>query len=228
MIGFVIFFSLTFRSCNYIIHDGEYLFGVVMYCLLIGGIFGYIGKIIGKKFMAEQEPKEVVFLKRYKKVLISIAAISLVLTYFYNDIKYLIIEKPASSKLVNNLENLNGTWAWHDKKNDDTWMMILCTSKDGLSGSYKIGHMYDKWGRTSSEIEVIDQGNFKLIEDYDRYRDKAYVAIRQENNHRIFVITQIENKFASDWMLRLCTVEEEMFGEAMVKLDNDCSSTNEK
>jgi hypothetical protein len=131
-------------------------------------------------------------------------------------------EKPNGS-LSSGLANLNGEWHWHDKKQDESFWLLICTN-DGKSGTYQLYDKQDQWAQNKKvEPYLRESGSFILEEGYDLYGDKAYVGINKETNQRAFVITQLENKYSSDWMLRIARIEDDMFAEQMDKLSNDCN-----
>jgi hypothetical protein len=132
-----------------------------------------------------------------------------------------------TSSLKNNLSNLNGEWSWHDKKQDETYWLNICYNESSKSGTYKIQNKADDWGSsTNNELHTISAGNFILTEGQDRYGDKAYVAINTSNSSPVFAVTQLENRFASDWLLRISMIEDDMFGHSMTKLSNQCTPVN--
>ena len=155
--------------------------------------------------------------------------IGLVIIYFlFNFIRNTTtVYSDVESTLKNNLSNLNGEWSWHDKKQDETYWLNICYNESSKSGTYKIQNKADDWGsNTNNQLHTISAGNFILSEGQDRYGDKAYVAKNTSNSNPVFVITQLENRFASDWLLRISVIEDDMFGQSMTKLSNECIPIN--
>lgn len=134
-------------------------------------------------------------------------------------------DQSPSSSLENNLGNLNGEWYWHNKKQQENWWLILCYDEKSKQGTYELWHKYDDWGSDKkNDLKKMDEGNFTLTEGFDMYRGRAYVGKKNSNGPNVFAITQIDNRYAVDWFLRLSTIEDEMFGEGMTKTSNSCDS----
>lgn len=128
-----------------------------------------------------------------------------------------------NSNLRNNLSYLNGKWSWRDKKNEETWWLTICLDSDNRKGSYNINMRQDDWAsKTENKTESINSGNFIIEQGYDMYGDKAYVAKDSKNNHISFLITQLENKYATDWLLKIGDIQDQQFGEGMNKISNNC------
>ncbi len=128
-----------------------------------------------------------------------------------------------SSSLKDNLSNLNGEWGYKNNKEDETWWLQICYNEDSKSGTYLLSQKYDSWGEGNNQnIKTVSEGPFTLVEGYDRYGDKAYIGKNTTNGNAVFAITQLENKYAVDWLLRISMIEDVMFGEHMSKLSNEC------
>jgi len=129
------------------------------------------------------------------------------------------------STLKNNLSNLNGEWWWDDKKQDESFWLKICFNESDNNGTYKILKKADNWGnKNNNPLHTLKSGSFKLTEGKDRYGDKAYVAIDISNSTPVFLITQLENNLARDWLLRISVIEDDMFGESMTKTSNKCDN----
>lgn len=128
-----------------------------------------------------------------------------------------------SSSLKYNLSNLNGEWGYKNNKEDETWWLQICYNGSAKNGTYVLSQKYDAWGEDKApQLKTISQGQFTLIEGYDSYGDKAYIGRNITTGNSIFAITQIENKYAVDWLLRISMLEDVMFGERMSKISNEC------
>jgi hypothetical protein len=125
--------------------------------------------------------------------------------------------------LKDNLQNLNGQWGFKNEKDDEFWQLNICYNNDSKTGTYVLKQKYDSWGKSEEQkINTVSEGSFSLAEGFDRYGDKAYVGNNSVTGNQVFVITQLENKYASDWSLRITMIEQDMFGEHMTKLSNEC------
>jgi hypothetical protein len=126
-------------------------------------------------------------------------------------------------RLKNNLENLNGEWSWKNSKEGEFWWIRICFNNETQTGTYQILQQYDNWGDDkNNKVESIDEGSFQLKEGYDIFGDKAYVGANTLNGNTAFLITQLDNNLAVDWLLRIRLVEKEQFGERMHKVSNKC------
>jgi hypothetical protein len=90
--------------------------------------------------------------------------------------------------------------------------------ENGNSGSYVLYRRADQWGENTktSNPKTIQSGSFLLVEDYDMYGDRALVSKDQADNKKAFLI----NTFG---MIKICTIEDDMFAKAMERIDRDCS-----
>ena len=132
-------------------------------------------------------------------------------------------ETATYNTLKNNLGNLNGEWSYKNNKENETWWLRVCYNEETKSGTYVLSQKYDSWGdNTNSKVKTISEGPFRLIEGYDRYGDKAYVGENSTNGNSVFAITQIENEYADDWLLRISLIEDVMFSKGMIKVSNEC------
>jgi hypothetical protein len=151
----------------------------------------------------------------------------LILLFFY--IKF--IGRPnasayesVSSSLRNNLANLNGEWSYHNQKAEEMWWLQICYSDKTRKGTYLLSQKNDSWGANKNrQVRIISEGAFDLVEGYDRYGDKAYVGKNTETGNAVFAVTQLENRYATDWLLRISLIEDDMFGEYMRKVKNECN-----
>ena len=127
-------------------------------------------------------------------------------------------------KLKNNLSNLNGEWSWKNTKEGEFWWLRVCFNSETQNGTYQILQQYDNWGdNNKNKVETIDEGSFQLKEGYDLFGDKAYIGVNTLNGNTAFLITQLDNNLAIDWLLRIRLVEKEQFGERMHKVSNKCN-----
>ena len=189
---------------------------------IFGSIIGLVGLIIGRQFKTNKEISEIEFLKKHKKVIL-ISTLSLLgIILISNQLNSTsVFNDSISSTLENNIENLNGKWEYNNKKQNEFWFLEISYDESTKSGSYVLSQQNEAWGvNKNSEMRTIDKGIFNLVEGYDRYGHKAYVGENPKTNSSVFLITEIENKYAMDWMLRLRIIEEDMFGEKMNKINN--------
>lgn len=225
LIAFALFFILTFKSCSraWSGTDGTDYFSLTITSIVIGGIIGCVGLLIGKQFKTESSLKEKQFLVKYKKIIIIVLPSILLLLYFFGRYNPLLSAEKVSDSLKHNLSNLNGAWFYKSDKQDEKWWLQICYDETSKSGTYVLSRKEDSWGGNSEpKIQTVSEGSFNLIEGYDRYGDKAYVGQKTSTSTPVFVITQIENKYAADWLLRISEIEQEMFGEHMSKVSNEC------
>jgi hypothetical protein len=126
-------------------------------------------------------------------------------------------------KLKNNLSNLNGEWSWKNTKEGEFWWLRVCFNNETQTGTYQILQQYDNWGdNKKNKVETIEEGSFQLKEGYDIFGDKAYIGVNTLNGNTAFLITQLDNNLAIDWLLRIRLIEKEQFGERMHKVSNKC------
>jgi hypothetical protein len=132
-------------------------------------------------------------------------------------------EMELSNQLKDNLQNLNGEWAFKNDKEDENWWLQICFDSNKMQGTFILSQKYDSWGQNSnSKINIIDRGSFNLIEGYDMYKDKSYEGKNSSSGSTVFVITNLENPYSTDWHLRLRAIEDQMFGKYMTKVSNTC------
>lgn len=223
LMTFFIMFILTLRSCkSFLIGSSENYFALVISCIVIGTIFGLIGLVIGKYVKADQPPIENIIFKKYPLQIFGSLAVVFIGLYFYESWKPLLFDKDVKSELKNNLENLQGVWFWADNKNDEKWFISICLTNIEQSGYCVITKHKDTWGGEKEDIMLVDESNFRLKEGYDIYGDKAYVGVSSQTGKTLFLVTQIENRYAVDWFLRISQIQDEQFGEGMIKIRNDC------
>ncbi|MCF8430171.1 MAG: hypothetical protein K9G64_08575 [Bacteroidia bacterium] len=165
--------------------------------------------------------KNIVLFILSNKILSS--AIGLLLIYILYNVS-ISGKSNINSSLQNNLANLTGEWGWHDKKQEDNFWLTICFNQNSNTGTYKIQNKLDDWGGKKNTLNTISSGSFSLGEGHDRYGDKAYVATDISTSNPVFAVTQIENKYAIDWMLCLSMIEDDMFGYGMSKLSNNCNN----
>lgn len=135
---------------------------------------------------------------------------------------FLFKPKEISSNLRNNLKNLNGQWYFHNDKEDESFWLQICFDDKSKVGTFNISQKYDNWGGKNTEkTKTLSEGQFNLIEGFDRYGDKAYVG-QKKSGTPVFLVTQIENNLSTNWLLRISTIEDQMFGAGMTKLSDDC------
>lgn len=222
IIAFCIIFILTFKSCNDSWQGDNGYITLSIISSIFGLIIGLVGLVIGRQFKTNKEISEIEFLKKHKKTILisTISILGIILIYSQlNSIS--IFNNSISSTLENNLENLNGQWGYYNKNQHESWFLEINYDDATKSGSYILSQQNDRWGEDkNSEMTTIDKGIFNLVEGYDRYGHKAYVGENPKTNSSVFLITEIENKYAMDWMLRIRIIEEDMFGEKMYKINN--------
>lgn len=166
-----------------------------------------------KKVIVKLKKLSLVFFMPYWALIIS----SLLVFYTYGRIVRPSIE--ISSSLKNNLQNLNGLWGFYNEKEREHWSLQISYDLNTKKGNYVLSHKYDSWGEnTKNEVKKVSEGSFVLVEGYDRYGDKAFVGRNTATNNPVFIITQLENNLADDWLLRISMIEDQMLGEHMIKL----------
>lgn len=230
IIFFTIMFTITMRGCkSVLIGSSENYFFLTITSIVIGILFGVIGLIIGKNITTSNTPIEETFVKKYKYYLLSFFIVCLFGIYFYKSWSPLIFDKPITSELKNNLENLHGTWSWFNSKDAENWYLNICLSdKEQLTGNYALFQKYSSWGESKEpELKMISSGKFKIKEGYDYYGDKAYLGEDVDTKGLIFVINQLDNPYASDWHLRIGILQDIMFSKQMTKTNNDCVISEE-
>ncbi len=168
--------------------------------------------------------KNLVLLVLSNKILSSAIGLLLIYILFNISTNQMNGKTSVNSSLQNNLANLTGEWGWHDKKQEDNFWLTICFNQNSNTGTYKIQNKLDDWGGKKNTLNTISSGSFSLGEGHDRYGDKAYVATDISTSNPVFAVTQIENKYAIDWMLRLSMIEDDMFGYGMSKLSNNCNN----
>jgi hypothetical protein len=222
IIAFTFIFILTFKSCNDSWQGDNGYITLSIISSIFGLIIGLVGLVIGRQFKTSKEISEIEFLKRHKKIIL-ISTISLLgITFISNKLDIISnFNNSISSSLQNNLENLNGKWEYSNKKQHEFWFLEISYDDITKSGNYVLNQQNEGWGvNKSSKMRTIDKGSFNLVEGFDRYGHKAYVGENPDTNNSIFLITEVDNKYAMDWMLRLRIIEEDMFGEKMNKTSN--------
>jgi hypothetical protein len=220
IIAFTFIFILTFKSCNDSWQGTNGYITLSIISSIFGLIIGLVGLVIGKQFKTNKELSEVVFLKRYKKIILISAVTILGIIFISNQLNSVtIFSNSISSTLKNNLENLNGKWKYYNKNQHEYWAIEISYDNTTKSGSYTLRQQYEAWGEDKNqETKTIDKGNFNLIEGYDRFGNKAYIGENPDTNSTVFLITELDNTM--DWMLRLRIIEPDMFGEKMYKTSN--------
>jgi hypothetical protein len=225
-IAFTVFFIVTFKGCNNAWSGtaGTDYFSLTMISIIAGGIIGTVGLLIGKQFKTEKPVYEKEFLLRNKKIILFILPSILVILYFFGRYNSALNPNKVSDNLKNNLGNLNGEWAFKNDKEDETWWLQICCTEDAKNGTYILSRKPDSWGENTDDqqTKTVSTGEFKLVEGYDIYGDKAYIGKNKTTGNAVFAITQIENELAADWMLRISIIEDVMFGKQMNKLSNQC------
>jgi hypothetical protein len=226
LIAFSVFFLLTFKGCSNAWSGtaGTDYFSLTILSIIVGSIIGAVGLLIGKQFKTEKQVKEKEFIVKNKKLIFILLPSILVLLYFFGRYNPLFSSSDkVTDNLQNNLGNLNGEWGYKNDKEDETWWLQICYNEDSKNGTYILSKKYDSWGENNDQkIKTVSEGPFTLIEGYDRYGDKAYVGKNSNTGNAVFAITQIENKYAVDWLLRISMIEDVMFGKHMSKLSNEC------
>jgi hypothetical protein len=175
-----------------------------------------------KKLVAKLKSISIVFFMPYW---VLVAASSLVFYIYVSSFStnFSSNSNNISSSLKYNLSNLNGEWGYKNDKEDETWWLQICYNESAKNGTYVLSQKYDAWGEDKApQLKTISQGQFTLIEGYDSYGDKAYIGRNITTGNSVFAITQIENKYAVDWLLRIPMIEDVMFGERMSKISNEC------
>ncbi len=179
-------------------------------------------EVFRKKLVSKLKNLSVVFFMPYWALITA----SFLLFYIYGRVVSPDLGSDSSnisSSLKYNLSNLNGEWGYKNDKEDETWWLQICYNEDSKSGTYLLSQKYDSWGEGNNQkIKTVSEGPFTLVEGYDRYGDKAYIGKNTTNGNAVFAITQLENKYAVDWLLRISMIEDVMFGEHMSKLSNEC------
>ena len=179
-------------------------------------------EVFRKKLVSKLKNLSVVFFMPYWALITA----SFLLFYIYGRVVSPDLGSDSSnisSSLKYNLSNLNGEWGYKNNKEDETWWLQICYNEDSKSGTYLLSQKYDSWGEGNNQkIKTVSEGPFTLVEGYDRYGDKAYIGKNTTNGNAVFAITQLENKYAVDWLLRISMIEDVMFGEHMSKLSNEC------
>lgn len=179
-------------------------------------------EVFRKKLVSKLKNLSVVFFMPYWALITA----SFLLFYIYGRVVSPDLGSDSSnisSSLKYNLSNLNGEWGYKNDKEDETWWLQICYNEDSKSGTYLLSQKYDSWGEGNNQkIKTVSEGPFTLVEGYDRYGDKAYIGKNTTNGNAVFAITQLENKYAVDWFLRISMIEDVMFGEHMSKLSNEC------
>lgn len=222
MIAFAFIFILTFKSCSSSWQGTNGYITLTIISSIFGLIIGLVGLVIGKQFKTNKELSEIEFLKKHKKIILVSSLTILSIIIISNQFNSLtIFSNSISSTLENNLENLNGKWGYNNKKQHEFWFLDISYDNSTKSGRYVLTLQNDSWGGDkNSEKKTIDTGTFNLVEGYDRYGHKAYVGENPNSGSSVFLITEVDNKYAMDWMLRLRIIEEDMFGEKMDKISN--------
>ncbi len=225
LIAFSFFFLLTFKGCSHGWSgtSGTDYFSLTILSIVVGSIIGAVGLLIGKQFKTEQPLKEKEFIVKNKKLIFILIPSALVLLYFFGRYNPIFNSNEVTDNLQNNLGNLIGEWEYENKKEDETWWLQICYNEDAKNGTYVLRQKYDSWGENNDQkIKTVSEGPFTLIEGYDRFGDKAYIGKNNITGNAVFAITQIENRYAVDWLLRISIIEDVMFGKHMSKLSNEC------
>lgn len=222
IIAFAFIFIFIFKSCSSSWQGTNGYITLTIISSIFGLIIGLIGMIIGKQFKTNKELSEIEFFKKHKKVILLSALTLIGIVIISNQSNsFKLFSNSISSTLENNLENLNGKWGYNNKKHQEFWFLDIHYDNITKSGSYVLTQKNDSWGDDkNSEKKTIDSGTFNLVEGYDRYGHKAYVGENPKSGISVFLITEVDNEYALDWMLRLCKIEQDMFGEKMLKYSN--------
>lgn len=122
-----------------------------------------------------------------------------------------------SDDLTGDLGNLTGRWFYKNVKEREIWSLQICYSDATKSGTYAMYYKYDNWGEHGSTgYKLRNQGQFTLIEGFDVYGDKAYVARDSQISSRPFVIRNLDG----EWELAF---DDMQFGmDCMHKYSNEC------
>jgi hypothetical protein len=225
LIAFSLFFILTFKSCKgaYSGTEGTDFFSLTIIAIIVGAILGAVGLLIGKQFKTSKELDEIELFKKYKKLVLILIPSTLILLYFFGRYNTMFDSNKISDTLINNLTNLNGEWSYHNTKQNENWWLQICYNDETKKGTYVLSNKSDSWGENKNQdIKTINQGSFDLIEGYDGYGEKAYVGRDVTMQKPIFLITQLENNYGMDWLLKISLIESDMFGEKMTKIGNEC------
>ncbi|SEJ75215.1 hypothetical protein SAMN05216327_11893 [Dyadobacter sp. SG02] len=219
LISFILVFVLTFQSCSSVVTT-KY---AIISSICLAAISGVIGLLVGKQFKSDDTPPETQFFRKYEKYFYVSLIPLIILVKLYNDNPGISSSEP-SQELKDNLGNLDGTWAWESKKAESTYCLRICFDLNTKSGKYDLASLHEDWESEKSKLSKIRSGKFELVNGYDKYGDKAYVGKDTESDKPMFVITLLDNPYASEWHLRLSMIEDEMFGHGMLKINNDCNA----
>jgi hypothetical protein len=222
IIAFTFIFIVTFKSCSSTWQGTNGYITLTIISSIFGLIIGLVGLVIGKQFKTNKELSEIEFLKKYKKIILISTLTIIGIIFISNQLNSVTnFSNSISSTLKNNLENLNGKWEYNNKNQNEFWYLEISYDDATKTGSYVLSQQNESWGvNKNSEKKTIDTGKFNLLESYDRYGHKAYVGENPNTHSSVFLITEIDNKYAMDWMLRIRIIEEDMFGEKMYKTSN--------
>lgn len=122
-----------------------------------------------------------------------------------------------SDDLTGDLGNLTGTWFYENVKEREIWSLQICYSDATKSGTYAMYYRNENWGEHgSSGSKLRNQGQFTLIEGFDVYGEKAYVARDSQISSRPFVVRNLDG----EWQLAF---DDMQFGiDCMHKYSNEC------